>query len=235
MSRGHGAVRVGRDPDPTAHVPTRPGWPTRPARALPAYLQIEEELAARIESGELPPGARIEPEREIAAALGVSRMTARAALVRLAQRGLIERRQGRGTFVAAPKLRQDATHLRGFFAESVGQGVFPVSELIDRGELIATRQLATTLGLRLGRRFGHVQGGLLGGWTFERKNLEQPVNDLPGLQPQLILARIDGHLLPAMAFIQVNLTETRSLVPYAGIAAGYEWFILNANDYRTGT
>lgn len=91
-----------------------------------------------------------------------------------------------------------------------------------------------TLGLRLGRRFGHLQAGLLGGWTFERKNLEQPVNNLPGLQPQLILARVDGHLLPAMAFIQVNLTETRSLVPYAGIAAGYEWFILSANDYRTG-
>jgi GntR family transcriptional regulator len=100
----------------------------------------------------LAPGDRIEPERELAAALGVSRMTARAALVRLAQRGLIERRQGRGTFVAAPKLRQDASHLRGFFAESVGQGVFPVSELIDRGELIATRQLATTFGIRLGER-----------------------------------------------------------------------------------
>lgn len=150
MSRGQGASTVGHEPDAAADAPARPNWSSRPARALPAYLQIEEELAARIESGELAPGARIEPEREIAAALGVSRMTARAALVRLAQRGLIERRQGRGTFVAAPKLRQDATHLRGFFAESVGQGVFPVSELIDRGELIATRQLATTLGLRLG-------------------------------------------------------------------------------------
>jgi hypothetical protein len=92
-----------------------------------------------------------------------------------------------------------------------------------------------TLGLRLGRRLGsHLQGGLLVGWTFQRKDLEQPVNGLPGLQPHLILARADGQLVPAMAFLQVSLTEKRFLAPYAGIAAGYEWFFLRANDYRTG-
>jgi hypothetical protein len=92
-----------------------------------------------------------------------------------------------------------------------------------------------TLGLRLGRRLvSHVQGGLLVGWTFQRKNLEQPVNGLPGLQPQRILARVDGQLVPAMAYIQVDLNESRFLVPYVGIATGYEWFKLKANDYRTG-
>lgn len=91
-----------------------------------------------------------------------------------------------------------------------------------------------TIGLRLGRRWGsHLQGGLQGGWTLERKNLEQPVNGLPGLQPHLVLARAQAHLVPAMAFMQVNFTEKRYLVPYVGIAGGYEWFILEANDYRT--
>ena len=92
-----------------------------------------------------------------------------------------------------------------------------------------------TLGLRLGRRIvSHVQGGFLVGWTFERKNLEQPVNTLPGLQPQRILARADGQLVPAMGYLQVDLNETRFFVPYFGIAAGYEWLNLKANDYRTG-
>jgi len=92
-----------------------------------------------------------------------------------------------------------------------------------------------TLGLRLGRRLGaHLQGGLLVDWTFERKNLEQPINGLPGLQPHLILARAEGSLVPAMAFFEVSLTEKRYLVPYAGIATGYEWLFLHANDYRTG-
>jgi hypothetical protein len=92
-----------------------------------------------------------------------------------------------------------------------------------------------TLGLRLARRLGsHLQGGLLVGWTLERKNLEQPIDGLPGLPRHLILARAYGHLVPAMAFLQVNLTEKRFLAPFAGIAAGYEWFILQGDDYRTG-
>ena len=90
-----------------------------------------------------------------------------------------------------------------------------------------------TIGLRLGRFIGpHLQGGLLTGWTFRRKNLEQPVDGFPGLKPGLILARADGQLVPLMGFFQVNLTEKRFLRPYAGIAAGYEWFRLTANDYR---
>jgi GntR family transcriptional regulator len=77
-------------------------------------------------------------------------MTARAALSRLAQRGLVMRRQGSGTFVAEPKLRQDASRLHGFFEESLGQGVIPTSTLLERSERHATRHLASVLGLRVG-------------------------------------------------------------------------------------
>jgi hypothetical protein len=118
---------------------------------------------------------------------------------------------------ATPKVKAYRVHLHG--------GLFaPV-------DVNAT---SPTIGLRLGRRLvSHVQGGFLLGWTFERKNLEEPVNSLPGLQPQRILARVDGQLVPAMAYIQVDLNETRFLMPYAGIAAGYEWLSLKAHDYRT--
>lgn len=122
----------------------------RPMRALPAYLQIEDELGERIEAGDLTPGSRLPTERQLAETLGVSRMTARAALSRLEQRGLIVRRQGSGTFVAEPKLRQDASHLHGFFQETVGQGVFPTSTLIEQTERLATRHLVAVLRLRLG-------------------------------------------------------------------------------------
>lgn len=138
------AYRPGDRPAKTA-VPA-----FRPTRALPAYLQIEDELAERIESGELAPGHRLPTERDLASALGVSRMTARAALGRLQQRGLIVRRQGSGTFVAEPKLRQDASHLHGFFEATIGQGVIPTSTILERSEQHATRHLATVFGLRLG-------------------------------------------------------------------------------------
>ena len=100
---------------------------------------------------------------------------------------------------------------------------------------IETNAPSPTIGMRLGRRLGaHLQGGFLVDWVFERKNVEQPINSLPGLQPQLILARADGHLIPVMAFFEVSLTEKRFLVPYGGIAAGYEWLSLKAENFVTG-
>lgn len=119
---------------------------------------------------------------------------------------------------ATPKPKANSIHLYG--------GLFAPIEV---------NAPSPTLGVRLGRRLGaHLQGGLLVDWTFERKNLEQPIDGLPGLQPHLILARADGQLVPVMAFFEVSLTEKRFLVPYGGIAAGYEWLLLKANDYRTG-
>lgn len=124
--------------------------PTPGPRILPAYLQIEDELAEQIERGDLAPGARLATERELSERFGVSRMTLRAALARLAHRGLIDRRQGSGTFVAEPKLRHDAAHLSGFFAETAAQGVLPVTALLDRSEIGATPRLAEVLELRPG-------------------------------------------------------------------------------------
>ncbi len=121
-----------------------------PGRGLAAYLQIEEELASRIERGALEPGARLPAERQLARDLGVSRMTLRQALARLEHRGLVERAQGSGTFVSQPKLRHQASVLRGFFRETVGQGVVPTSRTIVRVAAFATRALAATLGLRIG-------------------------------------------------------------------------------------
>jgi GntR family transcriptional regulator len=67
----------------------------------PLYAQTEEILTRRIAGGEWLPGALIPPEPELAAELGVSPGTVRKALDGLERRRLIERRQGRGTFVAA--------------------------------------------------------------------------------------------------------------------------------------
>lgn len=120
------------------------------SRSVPAYLQIEEQLADRIEAGEFAPGDVLPTERELTRQLGVSRMTVRAAMDRLVQRDLIVRRQGSGTFVADPKLRQDASKLRGFFEDTVGQGVTPVSRLLERDEVLATRHLAGVLDVSVG-------------------------------------------------------------------------------------
>src|SRR3954468_13318177 len=68
----------------------------------PLHVTIAEQLAAAIASGELAPGAPLPPERHLAQALGVSRMTVRQALGDLERDGLLRRVVGRagGTFVA---------------------------------------------------------------------------------------------------------------------------------------
>jgi GntR family transcriptional regulator len=71
---------------------------------IPLYLQIEQELLGWIASGELKPYAQVLSEPELAHRFGVSRMTARKALDRLASEGIIFRQPGKGTFVAPPKI-----------------------------------------------------------------------------------------------------------------------------------
>jgi GntR family transcriptional regulator len=64
------------------------------------YVQVADHLATRIETGDLAPGSRLPPERELAAAYGVAYDTIRRATALLRERGLIVTVHGRGTFVA---------------------------------------------------------------------------------------------------------------------------------------
>ncbi|HEY8371472.1 MAG TPA: FadR/GntR family transcriptional regulator [Pseudonocardiaceae bacterium] len=63
--------------------------------------QVIEQIRALVTSGEWPVGQRIPPEPELVAALGVGRNTVREAVRALAHAGLLEVRQGDGTFVRA--------------------------------------------------------------------------------------------------------------------------------------
>jgi GntR family transcriptional regulator len=68
-----------------------------------AYVQIADDIAARITSGELQPGARLLSERALADYYGRSYQTVRRAMEVLRERGLIVTIHGRGTFVAEPE------------------------------------------------------------------------------------------------------------------------------------
>lgn len=65
--------------------------------AMPSRVdEITDRLVTALAIGEYLPGARLPVERDLAASLGVGRMTVRAALARLVERGLLETRRGRG-------------------------------------------------------------------------------------------------------------------------------------------
>jgi GntR family transcriptional regulator len=67
-----------------------------------AYMRVAGDIAARIASGELSPGARLRSERDLAEYYEVSYGTVRRAMQVLRERALITTIHGRGTFVSGP-------------------------------------------------------------------------------------------------------------------------------------
>ncbi len=67
-----------------------------------AYMRVVSDIAARIASGELKPGARLRAERDLAEYYEVSYGTVRRAMAVLRERGQITTIHGRGTFVSVP-------------------------------------------------------------------------------------------------------------------------------------
>jgi GntR family transcriptional regulator len=63
------------------------------------YVQVAGHIAARIEAGELAPGAKLPPERELAAEYGVAYNTVRRSMDVLRDRGLIVTLRGHGNYV----------------------------------------------------------------------------------------------------------------------------------------
>jgi len=98
--------------------------------AVPLYIQIAESLLDQIESGELVPGDRLPPERELSKMFGVNRMTLRQALRVIEMQGLVIRRQGNGTYVAEPKIEREADLLVPFTRGMRRRGYMPGAKVI---------------------------------------------------------------------------------------------------------
>jgi GntR family transcriptional regulator len=70
--------------------------------AIPLYVQIADLIRQRIARGQWPAGTRLPTLEALVKELGVARVTVRQAMDIVSAEGLVTRRQGRGTFVAAP-------------------------------------------------------------------------------------------------------------------------------------
>jgi len=107
--------------------------------SLPIYIQISELLTREITAGLYAAGDRLPPEAELAAKLGVAVGTLRKALAELEERGLLERRQGSGTYVRA--LGADKSDVRhgvyGFFKLELLRGAgLPTASVIDFQKIV---------------------------------------------------------------------------------------------------
>ena len=84
----------------------------RPIKPKRLSDQIFEQLRDSIYRGQLKPGEKLPPERKLADAFNVSRPSLRAAMDKLTHIGLIEQRQGQGTFVRSLQSRYEQNPLR---------------------------------------------------------------------------------------------------------------------------
>ena len=91
--------------------------------SAPFYRQIQEQITALIQSGQLPPGTRLPSVRELSRTTLVSLITIRRAYAELDEAGLIVRKQGQGTFVAERDPVQEQLKTRALAREALRQAV----------------------------------------------------------------------------------------------------------------
>jgi DNA-binding GntR family transcriptional regulator len=72
-----------------------------PGSVTPLYEQVANWVQAEVEAGRLKPGAKFADSRDLAEEWGIAYQTVRRAMRELRERGLVESRVGKGTFVAA--------------------------------------------------------------------------------------------------------------------------------------
>ena len=137
--------------------------PARPARQayprlqvdrdnpLPLHVQLKQALSDSIRRGVWKPGQRLPGEPELCRTFGVSRTTVRQALNELARQGMVVREQGRGTYVAQPKLVGTAAQrLSGFHEDMTALGRPMVSQVLRQQVVAADELVAERLDLQPG-------------------------------------------------------------------------------------
>jgi GntR family transcriptional regulator len=113
----------------------------------PAAAGLRDRLAREIEGGVPGPGQRLGAERELAARLGVSRSTLRAALDALETAGVVHRVRGRsgGIFVSERRVERDLTSLTSLPAYMRRQGFQSGARVLSTATVGADPETAAAL------------------------------------------------------------------------------------------
>jgi GntR family transcriptional regulator len=119
--------------------------------AAPLYRRLQVALRGAIEAQLLKPEDALPPERDLAAEFDVSRITVRKALDGLVAEGLLTRRQGAGTFVAA-RVEKQFSKLTSFSEDMLARGRTPSSNWLSKVESSVSPDESLTLGLSPGTR-----------------------------------------------------------------------------------
>ncbi len=116
----------------------------------PLYVQLMDELEASIRNGVYKPGDKIMTEAEMAREYGVSLITVRKAVGSLMEKGLVVRKQGKGTFVTKPKYSRNMKKLQSFTEMCEQMGVKPGARVLENRLIAADKKVADRLGIEPG-------------------------------------------------------------------------------------
>jgi GntR family transcriptional regulator len=119
--------------------------------AQPLYQQLHRALRAAIDGGVLAPEDALPSERQLAADLGISRITVRKAIDALAAEGLLVSRQGAGNFVTQPsRIDKNFAKLTSFSEDMRARGLAPSSQWLKRAAGVVNPDEAMKLGVSPG-------------------------------------------------------------------------------------
>lgn len=122
-------------------------------RPLPRYHQVEEWVREQIASGAWAPGSLIPSEPELCRRFGVSRITIRKAMGNLVQDGQVRVVQGRGTFVAAPKMAERFIQRAfGIYEDFERRGISLTTRVLRQEVAAASGEIADRLRLEVGEQ-----------------------------------------------------------------------------------
>jgi len=127
------------------------------SRKYPLYHQLHEIVRGNITRGEWRPGDMVPPESELIERFKVSRTTVRQVLDMLVNEGLIYRQQGRGTFVAHPKLEYGLVHMVSFTEDMRRRGFKPSSKVLSSRLMAAPPEIAEKLKVEPGEELAYLE------------------------------------------------------------------------------
>lgn len=120
---------------------------------VPKYYRVKEIMLGRIADGTWLPGALIPSEPELCQEFGVSRITVRKAVGDLVHAGKLRTVQGKGTFVATPKLQERFVQRAFGIYEDMERRGLRLSTVVLRQEVLpAPAEVATHLRVARGER-----------------------------------------------------------------------------------
>jgi GntR family transcriptional regulator len=209
----------------------------------PLYAHVESVLAGDIADGNLPPDTQLPPEEGLMERFKVSRTTVRKAIQNLAERGLVEVRRDKGTFVAQPRITQELTELTSFAEDMQVLGRNPTARLLDKRTLTADETVARHLALAPGTpvvRFRRVRLADGVAMSFDETYLPRDVGEKVAendLDAEPIFALLEDKYDTPLVEAEYKL-EAAAADPIAAealqVPTGSPIFLIERTSYTTG-